>query len=218
MAQWVSWVKGTAGAHISSDVLRGIAAKFWGGESAMDCTTYEGKALAAKLIQDRQYAKESLMICDWMYPVLDKPVGEDHVGDPGIESALFSAVTGIETDEQALNRYGERAFNLQHAILLREGRRPFEDDFLPAQWHTDPLDTHPVDQDLTAPGPGGKPVSRRGAVIHRSDFEAMLREYYALRGWDTATGLQKRKGLTDLGLTKVADDLAGRGLVANEVN
>jgi len=214
MAQWVSWVKGTAGAHISTDVLRGIASRFWGGEPAMDSTTYEGKALAAKLIQDRQYAKESLMLCDWMYPVLDKPVGDDHVGDPGIEAALFSAVTGIETDEAELSRYGERAFNLQRAILLREGRRPPADDFLPSQWHTDPLDFHSVDSDLTAPGPGGGPVSRRGAVIPRSDFEAILREYYGLRGWDPATGLQKRQGLADLDLPDVADDLAARGLLA----
>jgi aldehyde:ferredoxin oxidoreductase len=214
MAQWVSWVKGTAGTHISTDVLRGIAARFWGGEPAMDSTTYDGKALAAKLIQDRQYAKESLMVCDWMYPVLDKPAGDDHVGDPGVEASLFSAVTGIETDEAGLRRYGERAFNLQRAILLREGRRPPGDDFLPAQWHTDPLDFHSVDPDLTAPGPGGKPVSRRGAVISRPDFENMLREYYGLRGWDPAFGLQKRKGLVDLDLPEVADDLETRGLLS----
>jgi aldehyde:ferredoxin oxidoreductase len=214
MAQWVSWVKGTAGAHISTDVLRGIASKFWGGESAMDSTTYDGKALAAKLIQDRQYAKESLMICDWMYPVLDKPVGDDHVGDPGVEAALFSAVTGIKTDEPALNRYGERAFNLQRAILLREGRRPLVDDFLPEQWHTEPLDSHAVDPELTAPGPGGNPVSRRGAVIQKTDFATIRREYYELRGWEPSTGLQKREGLARLNLPEIADDLNARGLLS----
>ncbi|MBN2078046.1 MAG: hypothetical protein JW838_03715 [Spirochaetes bacterium] len=214
MAQWVSWVKGTAGVHISTEVLKRIAERFWGGEAAMDSTTLEGKAVAARLIQDRQYAKESLMLCDWMYPVLDRPVGEDHAGDPGVESALYTAVTGIETDEAALSRMGERAFNLQRAILLREGWRAGEDDYLPEEWHREPLSSHVADPDLTAPGPGGEPVSRRGAVIEKGAFEAIRGEYYSFRGWDPATGLQTRKLLNDLDLTDVADDLAGRGLLA----
>ncbi len=216
MAQWVSWVKGTAGAHISTDVLKTIAKRFWGGEAAMDSTTFEGKARAAALIQDRQYAKETLMLCDWMYPVLDRPVGEDQAGDPGVESALYSAVTGLETDAVALNRIGERAFNLQRAILLREGWRAMEDDYLPEQWHREPLESHVADPDLTAPGPGGDPVSRRGAMVERGAYEGMRAEYYALRGWDPATGLQTRECLAGLDLPDVADDLAGRGLLAGE--
>ncbi len=214
MAQWVSWVKGTAGSHISTDVLRGIAKKFWGGEEAMDQTTFEGKALAAKRIQDRQYAKESLMLCDWMYPVLDKPVADDHVGDPLVESAIFSAVTGINADEESLNRYGERVFNLQRAILLREGRKAREEDYLPAQWHDEPLAGHVADPDLTAPGPDGIVVSRRNAVVGRVEFGKMLEEYYLLRGWDPATGLQKSEILDELGLQEVAKDLDKRGLLA----
>jgi aldehyde:ferredoxin oxidoreductase len=210
----VSWVKGTAGVHISTEVLKRIAGRFWGGEAAMDSTTWEGKAMAARLIQDRQYAKESLMLCDWMYPVLDRPVGEDHAGDPGVESALYSAVTGIETDEAALARMGERAFNLQRAILLREGWRAGEDDYLPEEWHREPLASHVADPAHTAPRPGGAPVSRRGAVIARETFETMRREYYALRGWDPGTGLQTRTLLNDLDLPDVAEDLAGRGLLA----
>ena len=44
-----------------------------------------------------------------------------HVGDPTIESRLFSAVTGCEVDEAGLNAMGERIFNLQRALLLRHG-------------------------------------------------------------------------------------------------
>jgi aldehyde:ferredoxin oxidoreductase len=45
-----------------------------------------------------------------------------------LESKLFSAVTGIDTDETGLHLYGERVFNLQRAILLREGWKPLESD------------------------------------------------------------------------------------------
>ena len=213
MAQWVSWVKGSAGAHISTDVLREIAMRFWGGEAAMDQTSYTGKALAAKRIQDRQFAKETLMICDWMFPVLDRPVSEDHAGDPAIESALYSAVTGREVDEAGLNIIGERAFNLQRAVLLREGWRPREDDYLPDEWHDTPLMSHVADPDLTAPGPDGTPVSRRGAVVERGSFEAMREEYYRLRGWDPSTGLPRKETLQRLGLGDVGKDLFLRGLL-----
>ena len=40
----------------------------------------------------------------------------------------------------------------------------------------------------------------------------MKNEYYALKGWDVATGLQTRDGLTQIGLKDVADDLASQGL------
>ena len=42
LAQWSSWAKGVEGAHISTEVLRGIARRFWGGEEAADFTSLEG--------------------------------------------------------------------------------------------------------------------------------------------------------------------------------
>jgi len=194
-------------------VLRGIAGRFWGGEAAADFTTYDGKALAAKRIQDRQYVKESLMLCDWMYPVLDIPNSEDHVGDPTIESRIVSAVLGEETDEPSLNRVGERVLNLQRAILAREGWRGRLDDTLPDEWHTSPLETHVADPDCLVPGKNGEPVSRLGAVVDKEQFERMKDEYYRLRGWDVATGLQTETNLEELGLGDIVDDLNHRGLI-----
>jgi aldehyde:ferredoxin oxidoreductase len=214
LAQWASWAKGVEGAHLSSDVLRGIAGRFWGGEAAADFTTYDGKALAAKKIQDRQYVKESLMLCDWMYPVLDIPNSEDHVGDPAIESRIVSAVLGEETDEPSLNRVGERVLNLQRAILAREGRRGRLDDTLPDEWHTSPLESHVADPDCLVPGKNGEPVSRLGSVVDKEQFERMKDEYYRLRGWDVATGLQTETNLEELGLGDIVDDLNHRGLIA----
>ena len=214
LAMWSSWAKGTQGVHISTDVLRGIARQFWGSEAAADFSSYEGKALAAKLIQDRQYVKETLMICDWVYPMLDIPNSEDHMGDPTLESKILSAVIGKEFDEESLNRIGERVFNLQRAILLREGHKAREDDKLPDNWHNTPLKGHIVDPDCIVPGKNGEIISRKGAKVDWEDFERMRADYYQLRRWDVATGLQTREQLKEVGLEDITDDLERRGLIS----
>jgi len=214
VSQWVSWVKKIEDAYVSTDVLRAIARRFWGSEIAADFSTYEGKALAAKKIQDRQYAKECLILCDWLWPITDIEYSEDHVGDPTLESKILSAVTGNEVDEEGLYQIGERVFNLQRAILIREGRQGREDDRLPDDWHTMPLKRNPTNIECLVPGEGGEVISRKGAVVDREEFERMKDEYYQLRQWDVATGLQTRAKLEELGLKDAAQDLEQRGLIA----
>jgi aldehyde:ferredoxin oxidoreductase len=212
LSQWSSWAKGTDGAHISSDVARGIAERFWGSAVAADMTTLDGKAVAARRIQDRQLAKEAMGLCDWMFPQIDVPKGDDHVGDPSLESRILSAVVGVEHTEADLYRIGERIFNLQRAILLREGRRARVDDLLMREWHERGIDGHPVDPDLLVPGPGGEIVSAVGRRVDLQPFLRIRDEYYAERGWDVPTGLQSRQLLRALDLGDVADDLVRRGL------
>jgi aldehyde:ferredoxin oxidoreductase len=214
LSQWSSWLQGVEGAHISTDVLRAIARKFWGSEQAADFSTLAGKAEAAKRIQDRQYAKECLIACDWMYPVIDKPKGDDHVGDPSLESRILSAVIGKSCSEQELNRIGERVFNLQRAILLREGHRARDDDYLPEEWHREPLEGHIADPECNVPGAEGRVVSRLGAKIDIPEYLRVREEYYKLRGWEASTGLQTRALLEALDLGEVAAGLQERGLLA----
>lgn len=212
LSQWSSWAKGTEGAHISSDVARGIAERFWGSAVAADMTTLDGKAVAARRIQDRQLAKEAMGLCDWMFPQIDVPAGDDHVGDPTLECRILSAVVGSEYTEADLARVGERIFNLQRAILLREGHRARADDLLMPEWHERGIDGHPVDPDLLVPGPGGAVVSAVGTRVDMPSFLRIRDEYYAERGWDVPTGLQSRQALRALDLGDVADDLVRRGL------
>jgi len=214
LGRWLNWVKEIEGAYLSSDVIRNIAKRFWGGEIAADFSTYEGKALATKKIQDRQYVKECLILCDWAWPIIETEHSEDHVGDPSLESRIFSAVTGKELDEEELNQAGERVFNLQRAILIREGHRGREDDSLPDSWHTTPLKWDFTNPGLLVPGKDGEIISRKGAVVDRVEFERMKTEYYQLRQWDVTTGLQTRIKLDDLDLKEIAVDLEQRGLLA----
>jgi len=225
LAKWSSWAKGTEGAHVDGAVVTDIAERFWGGREAADFTSLKPAPKAARLIQDRQMAKECLGVCDWMYPVLDIPVkradGGDGrssiagiVGDPALEAEVLRAAIGGSWDEAALAELGERVFQLQRAVLLREGHRPLAEDVLPEEWHEQPLDGHVADPDCLVPGPGGEAVSRLGALIAMDEYLPARDAYYALRGWDARTGLPARDRLAASDLSDVADELAARGLLA----
>jgi aldehyde:ferredoxin oxidoreductase len=212
ISKWVTWRMMGFG-YSTPEHLRATAKLFWGSEAAADFSTYEGKALAAKMIQDRNYAKECLVLCDWLWPIMDLEFTEDHLGDPTMESQLVSAVTGKEVDKEGLDRIGERVFNLQRAILVREGHRGRAFDTLPERTYTVPLEWDVSNPQCVVPGSEGEPISRKGAVVDREEFERMKDEYYQLRQWDVATGLQTRAGLEKLGLEDVAQDLEQRGLI-----
>jgi len=216
LMRWaIDQTQGPKKGGVTSRVVRDIAKRFWGNELAGDFSTYEGKAQAAAMIQDRQYAKENLILCDFTWPVIYSPFTEDGVGDPTLESRLCAAVTGRDMDEQGLYRIGERTFNLQRAILIREGWRGREDD-CPEEFNfTVPLKGDTAgNPDAIVPGPDGETFARKGMVVDRAQFEGMKDEYYEIRGWDIRTGLQKRAGLEELGLGDVAAELEEQGLLA----
>lgn len=214
VGRWLRWVNKKPGAFVSSDLMRAIAKKFWGSELAADFSTYEGKSQCAVKIQDRQNTKESLVLCDWLWPITDVEFMEDHLGDPAFESKVYSAITGNELDEAGLSQFGERIFNLQRAIMAREGHRGREADTVTQSWFTSPLRYHLVQPECLVPGKNGEPLCRKGEVLDKQKFEQMKDEYYALRGWDVATGLQKRGGLVQLGLPEVAEELQKEELLA----
>ncbi len=215
MSSWLMWAYKVEGSYASSDVVRAIARKFWGSEEAADFSTYEGKALAAKKIQERQYAKECLILCDFLWPIMLVESSTDHIGDSSIESQVLSAVTGNDVDEQELYYIAEKVFNLQRAILIRDGHRGKEDDVLPEACFSKPLDRSTFNPQSLLPGKYGEFMSREGSILDRDKFERMKEEYYSLRGWDINSGLQKDSVLQDLGLGDVAEDLIKRKLVAS---
>lgn len=205
--QWMQWLKADKDSFLSPEIYREIAKRFWGTEAAVDFSRHEGVALAAKKIQDRTYAKESLIVCDFLWPIIWIRYGDDHAGDPTIESKILSAVTGRETDQEELDRIGERIFNLQRAILERGGWGGREGDRLLDYFHTNPVESEHLNRRLIVPGEDGEPVSRKGAILERSEFETMKDEYYNLRGWDVATGRQTREKLVELGIEDMVNDL-----------
>ncbi len=174
----------------------------WGSEAAGDYTSYEGKALAARIIQNDTYIKESLGLCDWAYPIAYSYSTPDRFGDPQLEAKLFNAVTGIDAGE--LDAIGERIYNLQRMILLREGRKTPEADY-PAEYNfTEPLESMGPNG-MLVPGPGESAADMTGNKLDKGKFEAMLKEYYRLRGWDEVTGIPKPGTLLRLGLEDAAE-------------
>ncbi len=209
---WSDFATGKPGAYLNGEVMRAIGRRFWGGEQAVDFSTYDGKALAARIVQDRAYSSDCLVLCLWMFPISDSEYTEDHVGDPAIESRLLSAIVGKPFSEQDLDRVGERIANLQRAVLLREGGRGRQTDNLAQFYFTTPLKNDWTVKECLVPGKNGEVLSRKGQVLDRQKFEDMKSQFYALRGWDVPSGLPTVAGLRALGLADVAADLASRGL------
>jgi len=201
---------------VTTEILRAIAKRFWGSELAADFSTWEGKALAAARIQDRQHAKESLILCDFNWPIMYSDATDDNIGDPTLESQICSAVTGKEVDEEGLYRIGNRVFNLQRAILTREGWQGRNDDALDELEFSSPASEIEAlgNPDALIPGKDGRTISRKGLVVDRNQFEKMKDEFYALRGWDIKTGLQKKATLEALDLTDVAGTMEKGGFLA----
>ena len=117
----------------------------------------EKRAHIVKEQQDRNAACDTLVAC-WF---LKTAVGnERYVG-------MLNAATGMEFTVEEFLAVGERIWNLVRLFNIREGLRK-EDENLPDRAFEDPI-------------PSGVAA---GQKLERSQLEHMLREYYAIRGWD----------------------------------
>jgi aldehyde:ferredoxin oxidoreductase len=206
LTKWAIWYTSHGEkSYLSTEVLRRIAAAFWGSEVAVDFSTYDGKARAARLVQNRQFLKESLNLCDFAWPVYDDAGSEDHVGDPTLADQLFTAVTGWKVDPEELDLIAERLVTLNRAILLREGHRGRQDDRLPEFMFVEREEMMGdvfgmYNPELYLPGRGDEVISRKGKAVDREQFQQMMDEYYRLRGWDSKTGYLKKETLQKLDL------------------
>jgi aldehyde:ferredoxin oxidoreductase len=217
--KWTLWhISAGKMSPITTDDIRKIAARVWGSEKAVDFSTYDGKAKAAVIIQNREHAKETMVACDWYYPINDTDQKEDHMGDPTLVPQFFHAVTGKNMSEDSYLKLGERSFNLQRIIQGREGRSGRKEDTVNELNFTEPVEKSEAvfgmfNPEFKLPGSGNEIVSRKGKTLDRKEFEKMKDEYYQLRGWDVATGLQTRKILEELGLGRLCSEMEKRGFL-----
>jgi aldehyde:ferredoxin oxidoreductase len=195
---WMMYQADPESSPISPEIYLKIARLFWGSEAAADQTTYEGKAMAARNIQNRTYLRDSLGLCDFVWPITYSLTTDDGIGDPELEGKIFNAVTGIDAAE--LGPYAERIFNMQRIIMVREGHRVPEDDYPPEFNFTEPLTLSVHGGQMIMPGPGAMPVDMTGNKLDREKFRGMLKEFYSLRGWDENTGLPTKETLASLGI------------------
>jgi len=114
----------------------------------------------------------------------------------GIErfTELYALGTGTSISHEEVIEAIDRGLDLGRAYDCREGLTR-EQDRIPKRF----LDT------VVAEGP------QKGAMVEEEKLEQMKSEYYALKGWDVATGIPMRETLGKRGLSDVADDLERRG-------
>ncbi|MFC1671281.1 aldehyde ferredoxin oxidoreductase C-terminal domain-containing protein, partial [Spirochaetota bacterium] len=213
-SKWSIWrsSKGKQ-SYLSTDLLRKTGILFWGSEESVDSSTYDGKALAAVKIQNREFLKESLILCDFAYPIFDDAGTDEHVGDPTLERQLFQSVTGSKINDKEFEQTGERIFSLNRIIHLLEGRMGRTDDKLDERLFKkskDPITDITgagflgmVNPELELPGSGNEIVSKLGNAVDKNAFEKALSEYYNLRGWNEKSGLFTDDVISKLQLTEM---------------
>ncbi len=206
---WLGWEAGEKGPmSLTPEALLENAEKYWGSAASADYSSYEGKALASKRIQDRTYAFESIVLCNARWPMT-----RNKANGPGLAADIVSAITGRDIDEMELEKIGERNFNMQRAVNLAQGWGAREGDRLLDFYHREPIQFLRYDRECKVPGKDGAIGTRKNTVIERSVFEKMKDEYYNLRGWDGASGLQTKAALDAMDLKDVAEGLQKKGLI-----
>jgi aldehyde:ferredoxin oxidoreductase len=105
---------------------------------------------------------------------------------------MINSVTGWSLTLEEVEKIGARIYTLERAFNCREGITR-NDDRLPTRTMKEPI-------------PSG---SSKGMYCPPQEFEAMLNEYYRLRGWDT-NGIPTPETLKDLQMEEIWEDLRGR--------
>mgnify|MGYP000055855938 CR=1 FL=1 len=145
---------------------------------------------------DRFSIKEKARMMKWeqeYYCLLDSMIGCLFPGQMSVikkinvYTDLLAPVTGIKefSELEYLFKIGERIFNLERLINIRQGLKR-EDDTLPKRLLFEPMPEGPC----------------KGQVV---ELESMLNEYYELRGWHKNTGIPKGVKLKELGLDVVVE-------------
>lgn len=180
---------------VPKEAKKDLANRYFGDERAADPFVPEFKVPVVVLGQHMFIEGDSLTWCYFgSMPVWTSLNTPDYMGDLSIGAKIFSAVTGIDRTLDEMLHAHERAFNLERAIAVREGRRREHDimndyQFTKARW----------------PQPDGPNSSPDW--MNKKLFRKLMDKYYTARGWDLATGIPRRSKLEELDLKDVADEL-----------
>lgn len=141
----------------------------------MDMDSYEGKAAVLIETQNVVNAIFTLISCRF----------HEFTTDHEFYPKFLAAATGHVVEWDEMVTLGERIWNLEKLFNLKAGLTR-NDDKLPGKCYEPVL---------------GK--TSQSAVMEETKFEAMLDEYYSLRGWDSE-GIPGAKKLDELGIADYA--------------
>jgi aldehyde:ferredoxin oxidoreductase len=153
------------------------AAQQYGTSRVLDPTSYEKKGPMVADYEDRSIAVDLLGMCQWLIPWSITRSLE-------VPARLFSLATGRDTTEDELLLAARRVKTLERAFNTIRGIRKADDGFPKRLFET--------------AVPGGR---FKGERLDAAEFQGMLSEYYALRGWDE-DGVPTRETFHKLGLSQ----------------
>ena len=148
----------------------GVTIPELGLEEVTDRFSNKNKGYVSAVFQDVGQLWNSLCYClCYYFEGLELPV----------QNELLNAITGWDTTIAEMIKTGERITNLQQLFNLKTGFEPVEENIMPPR--------------LCQPRPTGE------AADNVPDWEYILKDYWAYRGWD-AQGRPTRSKLEVLGL------------------
>jgi len=174
--------------------LRRVGERLYGSAAAVDPRGgYEGKAEPAVRHQNRGALKDSLGVCDNIFPMLTDPTREDYLvavdGVEGwrLEHHLFEAACDWDLSAEDLDRAGERIFTAERLLAIRN-------------WGRDRATDETIIPYLQRPEGSVNPYLGERVTLDVEAYRALLDACYALRGWDPATARPTEATLRALGL------------------
>ena len=196
------WPRDIKGA-LNKEQLGNCAQAAFGDTRAADAFSYDAKAKTAMIVQNMSRLKNSLVLCDWSaFPINSSVNMPNYEGDPDLERRLFCTAVGVDMAPSEWIRMGERIFNLERAIMAREGRRRKDDTVEDYYFRVEETEVAAWELEREE-----KPIAKP------AQFEKMLSEYYGLRGADPLTGVPGKAKLDELGLGFVRQELEARGIL-----
>ena len=145
--------------------------------TAPDCDPgFKPQPEFCKMTEHRSAVGDSLVLCRFVH--------ERGLGETGAESlaSILNYVTGWDMDADELETIGERIYNLERLINVSRGVSR-KNDTLPYRTMNEPIPDGPA----------------KGRYCSQDNLDAMLDEYYGLRGW-TKDGIPTEEKLRQLGL------------------
>ena len=148
------------------DILRlpdDLRRKVYGVETNADPTAYDGKAGMVAWSDDMFAVGDAVGICRFITRGFNSPhlLGYEQFAE------LVKSATGLEFSLEELREIGKRIIDMERLLNIEFGRNR-DDDTLPKRYFDDPMPARVT----------------KGHHIDRDKFDAMLNEYYDVRGWD----------------------------------
>ena len=170
----------------------------------------------ARMLAVRSMLKDSLSLCDWVFPNYCCPDAQrEFAGDLNLEAELYTAITGEMISAEQLDLRAEALVDLYRAITVRD-------------WNTSDMRGSEGYQS------GGRGADYGGDYrghdnlaawyfeltnephLDRAQFEQAKTMFYERFGWDPDTGCVTRSKLELLEQGSVADGLATLGLLPDD--